>query len=224
MPMQGTAAHAEPTWGGVDCRYLSRTGGVSMKISLLSCLAVLPLAFAAHAQQPPATPARAPVAGPAAPKPAPGAAAVPATAPATQAVPAPAPALTPAQQAQLDTQNAEMSAAALRAAQWIDAGRIGELWDGASTVAKKAVPRDLFVRQVGADRARLGTLVSRGQPSISRVRYNVGAAVPEGVYVNVAYPTRFTNSPQPVRELVSFRLDEDNVWRMAGYSVRPPGT
>jgi len=212
--MQGTTTHAEPATGGVDCGHLFRSGGVPMKVSLLLCLAVLPLAFAAHAQPLPAPPARAPAATPPAPTPA----------PAAKAVPAAAPALSPAQQAQLDAQNAEMSAAALRAAQGIDAGRIGELWEGASVVAKKAVPRDVFVRQVGADRARLGALVSRGQPSISRVRYNVGAAVPEGVYVNVAYPTRFTNSPQPVRELVSFRLDEDKVWRMAGYSVRPPGT
>lgn len=171
-----------------------------MRMSLLICLSVLPLALAAQAQQPAAAP-------------------TPATPAGSSATP-----LGPAQQAQLDRQNAEMSAAALRAAQWVDAGRIGDVWDGASSVAKKAVPRDGFVRQVGADRARLGTLVSRGQPSISRVRYNVGAAVPEGVYVNVAFPTRFTNSPQPVRELVSFRLDEDKVWRMAGYSVRPPGT
>ena len=193
-----------------------------MKMSVLICLSVLSLARVAHAQQPAAAPVPTPASPTAGKPPATPPAASP---PATKAPPsATAPPLTAAQQAQLETQNAEMGAAALRAAQWVDAGRIGELWDGASPVAKKAVPRDGFVRQIGADRARLGPLVSRGQPSISRVRYSVGAAVPEGVYVNVAYPTRFTNSPQPVRELVSFRLDEDKVWRMAGYSVRPPGT
>ena len=44
--------------------------------------------------------------------------------------------------------------------------------------------------------------------------------VPEGLYINVSFPTRFAKAPQPVRELVSFRLDEDKTWRLAGYSLR----
>ncbi|GAB3061508.1 DUF4019 domain-containing protein [Stenotrophomonas tumulicola] len=136
---------------------------------------------------------------------------------------APAPALTPAQQAALEKQNAEMQQAALRVAQLVDGNRAGEAWDGASTVARKAQKRDEFLKIVGADRARLGALVGRGQPSISRVKYNGDATVPEGLYVSVTFPTRFANSAQPVRELVSFRLDEDQVWRLSGYSVRPPG-
>ena len=50
-----------------------------------------------------------------------------------------------------------------------------------------------------------------------------GAQVPEGLYINVSLPTRFSNSAQPVRELVSFRLDEDQVWRVSGYSIRTAG-
>ncbi|MGH8087118.1 MAG: DUF4019 domain-containing protein, partial [Stenotrophomonas sp.] len=65
-----------------------------------------------------------------------------------------------------------------------------------------------------------GALTSRGQPVVTRVKYGPGATVPEGLYINVSFPTRFANSAQPVRELVSFRLDEDRVWRLAGYSVR----
>lgn len=64
------------------------------------------------------------------------------------------------------------------------------------------------------------TAVSRGKPSITRVQYPAGASVPEGIYLNVSFPTRFANNAQPVRELVSFRLDEDKVWRASGYSVR----
>lgn len=147
------------------------------------------------------------------------AAARPASAP--PAAPA-APALTPAQQAQLAKQNAEMSQAALKAAQMVDANQLGELWDGASVVAKKAVTRDVFVRQVGSERARLGALAGRGAATVTRVQYGPGAQVPEGLYVNVSFPTRFANAPQPVRELVSFRLDEDRVWRLSGYSLRMP--
>ena len=169
-------------------------------------LSLLPMT--ALAQSPaPATPAPAP----ARPAPAAAAAAKPATA---------APVLTAAQQAQVQKQDADMSAAALMAAQLVDSNRAGELWDGASAVARRAVPKAAFVSQLAADRTRLGAMNGRGQPTITRVKYAAGAAVPEGLYINVSFPTRFANSTQPVRELVSFRFDEDQTWRLAGYSLR----
>ncbi|MFV7453802.1 DUF4019 domain-containing protein [Stenotrophomonas maltophilia] len=177
-----------------------------MKRALL-LLSLLPLTALAQAPAP-ATPAPAP----ARPAPASPAAAKPAT--------AGAPALTAAQQAQVQKQDAEMGAAALKAAQLVDANRAGELWDGASAVARRAVPKAAFVSQLTTERARLGALAGRGQPTITRVKYSAGAAVPEGLYINVNFPTRFANSAQPVRELVSFRFDEDQVWRLTGYSLR----
>ncbi|HEL2957775.1 MULTISPECIES: DUF4019 domain-containing protein [Stenotrophomonas] len=174
---------------------------------VLLLLSLLPLTALAQAPAP-ATPAPAP----ARPAPASPAAAKPAT--------AGAPALTAAQQAQVQKQDAEMGAAAVKAAQLVDANRAGELWDGASAVARRAVPKAAFVSQLASERARLGALAGRGQPTITRVKYNAGAAVPEGLYINVSFPTRFANSAQPVRELVSFRFDEDHVWRLAGYSLR----
>lgn len=171
---------------------MPRTAVLLVSLSLVAALA--------QAQQP--------AAAPAAPRPA--------------AAPSAAPALTPAQQAQLAKQNAEMGQAALKAAQLVDANQAGQLWDGASVVAKKAVARDAFVKQVGSERARLGALAGRGAGTVTRVKYGPGAQVPEGLYVNVSFPTRFANAPQPVRELVSFRLDEDKVWRLSGYSLRMP--
>jgi len=129
------------------------------------------------------------------------------------------PALTPAQQAELAKQNAEMIQAAQRVLQMVDAGQLPQLWDGASAVAKRAVTRDNFASQVAAQRKRLGAVAGRGAAAVTRVRYNAGASVPEGLYVSVSFPTRFANAPQPVRELVSFRLDEDRIWRLAGYSL-----
>ncbi|CRX66854.1 unnamed protein product [Stenotrophomonas maltophilia] len=174
---------------------------------VLLLLSLLPLTALAQAPAP-ATPAPAP----ARPAPTSPAAAKPAT--------AGAPALTAAHQAQVQKQDAEMGAAALKAAQLVDANRAGELWDGASAVARRAVPKATFVSQLAAERTRLGALAGRGQPTITRVKYSPGAAVPEGLYINVSFPTRFANSVQPVRELVSFRFDEDQVWRLAGYSLR----
>jgi hypothetical protein len=147
----------------------------------------------------------------------------PAAAPpaATPGARAPAtPAIAPAQQAQLAKQDADMTRAAQQVAQLVDAQQAGQVWDGASAVARKAVTREAFANSVNGDRNKLGALVSRGKPSITRVQYPAGAAVPEGIYLNVSFPTRFANNAQPVRELVSFRLDEDKVWRASGYSVR----
>ncbi|KAF1055591.1 MAG: hypothetical protein GAK43_00386 [Stenotrophomonas maltophilia] len=174
-----------------------------MKRSVLLLSLLLPLPLQVFAQAPPpATPAPAPA----------------------RPAPATPPALNSAQQAQVQQQDAEMSAAAIRVAQMVDAHRAAELWDGASAVTRKAVNKQAFVSQLDADRGRLGALVGRGEPGVTRVKYNAGAAVPEGLYINVSFPTRFAGSAQPVRELVSFRFDEDKVWRLAGYSVRAPGT
>ncbi|MCL1530253.1 DUF4019 domain-containing protein [Xanthomonas nasturtii] len=148
------------------------------------------------------------------------AAAQPAAAAAAPGTPSAQPALSAAQQAQLTKQNSEMTQAALRVAQMVDGNQIASLWDGASSVAKAAVKRDAFVSQIGAERSRLGSVVGRGQGSVTRVKYGPGAQVPEGLYVNVSFPTRFAKAQQPVRELVSFRLDEDKTWRLAGYSLR----
>lgn len=172
--------------------------GVSMQIRTLVialCLVAAPVAFA---QQPSSQVQRA------APRPQ-----------TTQA-----PALTPQQQAALTKQNSDMTKAAQQVIGLVDANRTGEVWDGASTVMKGSVTRDEFVKQLNIERNRLGAAQTRGQAAVTRSQFPAGAQVPQGFYINVATPTKFANAPQPVRELVSFRLDEDKVWRVSGYSLR----
>lgn len=130
---------------------------------------------------------------------------------------------TPAMREAIEKQDRQMEAAAREVARLVDSGQAGQVWDGASAVTRRQVARGQFVEGVQQDRQRLGELVSRGQASIGRVQYAEGAAVPAGTYLNVSFATRFANSAQPVRELVSFRLDEDKVWRVSGYSLRAVG-
>ncbi|WP_295949504.1 DUF4019 domain-containing protein [uncultured Xanthomonas sp.] len=194
---------------------------MSLSISVPFRLTLVLLALVAGAASaqtaPPAssapTPTTAPPAAPAAPAAAPAAVPKPAPRHAGPAAPAPGP---------LAKQDAQMAQAGLRAAQLVDAGRTGELWDGASVVAKKAVTRAVFVREIDAARARLGALLGRGVASVARVQYAAGSQVPPGTYVNISFPSRFANAPQPVRELVSLRLDEDKTWRLVGYHVAMP--
>ncbi|TDK25044.1 DUF4019 domain-containing protein [Luteimonas aestuarii] len=131
-----------------------------------------------------------------------------------------APQLTEEQQAQLARQDAEMSQAALQVMQLVDANRIGEIWDGASPVMQQAVSKDDFVRQITSDRTALGAVSGRANPQVSRTQGEAGGPVPEGLYINVQSETTFANQPQPVRELVSFRLDDDRTWRVSGYTLR----
>ena len=132
---------------------------------------------------------------------------------------APAAQLTAAQKAQLEKQNAQMATASLQIAQMVDQNQIGQVWDNASTVAKQTNPRAEFVQMVGADRAKLGAVKTRQLGPIGRVQ-STGGKLPPGLYINVNYATQFANSGKPVRELISFHLDSDNVWRIAGYTLR----
>lgn len=166
--------------------------------SLLACVGT------AAAQQPQAQPAR------------------PAAAPAARpAQPAQAqPTLTPQQRAALAKQDVDTTQAATQVLGLVDANRIAEVWEGASPTMKRLVTKDDFIKQVTIDRNRLGAPASRGKAVVSRSQFNAGGQVPAGLYINVNFPTKFAKAPQPVRELVSFRLDEDKVWRVSGYSLR----
>lgn len=128
--------------------------------------------------------------------------------------------LTAEQQAQLVRQDAEMTNAAQQVVQLIDSNRMGEVWDLSTNVVKQILPRESFVQQVGNDRAQLGAPTERGPAVVTRTQFQDGGEVPAGLYINIAFPTRFANSAEPVRELVSFRLDEDQIWRVSGYSLR----
>ena len=139
---------------------------------------------------------------------------------ATPAPAAQAQQLTAEQQAQVARHDAEMSGAAAQVIQLMDQGKSAEIWDGASPVAKAVVNRQDFVTQIAADRTRLGAPTERKQVAVTRAAYAAGGAVPAGDYLNVVFATRFANAAEPVRELVSFHLDEDKTWRGSGYSVR----
>lgn len=151
---------------------------------------------------------------------APAQAARPATAPAARPAAQQQPQLTAEQRAALAKQDADMTRGAQQVLALVDANRVGEVWDGASPTMKRVVTKDEFVKQVTIDRNRLGAAASRGQAVVSRSQFAAGGQVPAGLYINVNFPTKFAKAPQPVRELVSFHLDDDKTWRVSGYSLR----
>jgi hypothetical protein len=116
-------------------------------------------------------------------------------------------------------QNQQVEQAALQVAKMVDQNDVPQIWDGASPVAKQIVSRDAFVHGVDADRQTVGVPVTR---NLVRLTYSEsdGRKAPPGLFANVAFATRFANEKQLVRELVSFHLDSDHVWRVSGYTLR----
>jgi ATPase subunit of ABC transporter with duplicated ATPase domains len=130
-----------------------------------------------------------------------------------------APALTAQQQAQMTKQNQQMAQNSLQIARMIDNGQAGAVWDQASSVAKQSSSRGDFVDQVTADRAEVGKAGERKLAAITRTQ-SKGGEVPAGQYINVSYATQFSKGQKPVRELISYHLDNDRVWRLTGYTLR----
>lgn len=120
-----------------------------------------------------------------------------------------------------DVQPNELVQGGLQAVQMIDQNKIGELWDGATAAARKRVTRAEFASQVGKARAPLGAVQQRTWVVINRQVVADNDADLAGQYVSVEYEARFANKANAtVRELVTFHLDSDQVWRFSGYVLR----
>jgi len=122
-------------------------------------------------------------------------------------------------QAQLARQGEQMMQAGWQVMHLIDAGLIAPIWDEASTAMKAQISREAFINTISGERARLGAVVERSRPEVTRSHSDGSGGVPEGFYINVVATTRFLNQSESVSELVSFRFDEDQAWRVTGYSL-----
>lgn len=129
--------------------------------------------------------------------------------------------LTPEQRAAIQKRNETLVKYANQILAMIDNGQIGEVWDQASEVAKKAVTRDKFVDAVKAARAKLGAAKGRKIVAMYQSTSDGKKQLPAGTYVNIRYQSQFADSTQPAVELVSFHLDSDQRYRLSGYTVGP---
>ncbi|RZL64128.1 MAG: DUF4019 domain-containing protein [Variovorax sp.] len=120
-----------------------------------------------------------------------------------------------------EVEASDMVRGGLQVIQMVDQGRTGELWDGAAPGARKRVTRSQFIAQIGQARQPLGAAQQRTWVAINRQVVDNADADLAGQYVSVEYETRFANKTNgTVRELVSFHLDRDSVWRFIGYVLR----
>ncbi|MEL1265897.1 DUF4019 domain-containing protein [Pseudoxanthomonas putridarboris] len=105
---------------------------------------------------------------------------------------------------------------ALQVAGMIDAGHVGELWDGASSVTKRATQRQPFVEGITKMRKAQGAVAGRGWTAVRRQQLAGTDQVPAGNYVSVELAAQVAGN-KLLRELVTFRVDEDGVMRFSGY-------
>jgi len=120
-----------------------------------------------------------------------------------------------------EVEASDMVRGGMQVIQMIDQGKAGELWDGATPAARKRVTRNDFTTQIARSRAPIGAPQMRIWVSVSRQIVADADGDTAGQYVSVEYETRFANKPDgTLRELVSFHLDSDRVWRFSGYALK----
>lgn len=102
--------------------------------------------------------------------------------------------------------------------QQIDGGQVGWVWDNASPVMKTQVSKEQFGGRSLERRRGFTAIGDRVWVTVSRNRFPKAAppAPPEGFYANVVFTTPGATG-ESLSELVSFRLESDNKWRVTGY-------
>jgi hypothetical protein len=107
--------------------------------------------------------------------------------------------------------------ASLRMALALDAGHGQQVWRGASAAVKDQLSCEDFARAVAERRQAMGTVRRRDWYVVSRtVSTGTGSdELPAGIYACSEFEVTF-DGDRTGREVVSFRLDEDGVWRFVG--------
>lgn len=101
----------------------------------------------------------------------------------------------------------------------IDRYEMAMVWNSASPVMKSSTPEDTFVASIAPRRALLGSIRNREWMAVMRVPIpEQSGALPAGQYVSVRFATAGTNG-RVMEEVVSFRKDTDNQWRLVGYTL-----
>lgn len=102
----------------------------------------------------------------------------------------------------------------------VDAGEYAKSYDEVAQAFKNVVTQDQWVAALTQSRGQLGAVQTR---NLTGERYTTQLPnAPAGEYVVTQHETVFANAPgQIMLELTSVMLEDDGVWRVAGYFVQP---
>ncbi len=113
--------------------------------------------------------------------------------------------------------------AAMQLVSSIDRFDIATVWDKASPIMQSRVPKAQFIADTAQQRARLGTVQTRDWLSVGRlVVSKAGGSLPVGQYLTVRLNSAGQNGRMD--EILSFHLDTDRQWRLAGYALVASGS
>lgn len=114
-----------------------------------------------------------------------------------------------------------MLTAGIKVLQLIDQGLASELWPHVSSIVKTKITPENFAKGIYSLRRPLGNVLQRQWLNISQHQSLANDVdIPAGLYVDVTFLTSFEGR-SAIEEHVTFVLDSDNVWRIAGYVINP---
>jgi hypothetical protein len=111
--------------------------------------------------------------------------------------------------------------AARRIAELLDGGHAAALWTKASLEARNRLSGQDFAEGVRQLRTQAGIIGERRQwVRLSQANLPASETSKGGVYGTVVFEIALDDD-RFVHELLTFRRDEDDTWRFAGYSLQP---
>jgi len=111
----------------------------------------------------------------------------------------------------------EATAAAAQFLDLLDAGEYERSWQISASLMKEKVTQEEWVDKLTRIRSISGPLLERTQ---KRMSFNTAAKdSPEGEYILMFFDSSF-EVQKSAKEQVTLMLEEDNVWRVAGYFVK----
>ncbi|AKM08173.1 DUF4019 domain-containing protein [Pelagerythrobacter marensis] len=110
--------------------------------------------------------------------------------------------------------------AALHIVAAVDRYEMGDIWDKSSPIMQASIARDRFVGNTAQQRAMLGAVSNREWRAIMRVVISPSdnGPLPPGRYMSIRFATA-GQSGITMEEVVSFHLDTDGQWKLAGYTI-----
>lgn len=117
-----------------------------------------------------------------------------------------------------DPEKAEgATAAAMQFLTLVDADKFEQSWEDTADLLKKKISRKDWNENLAKARGALGPVIERAQEGI---KYSSEAKdSPEGDYIVLIFESRF-QAADDITETVTVMLEEDGVWRVAGYYVQ----
>ncbi|AIF48484.1 DUF4019 domain-containing protein [Dyella japonica] len=120
--------------------------------------------------------------------------------------------------AQADLDPGHFVDAAFKALAAVESGQAGLVWDMASPVMKSATTRVAFIDSEAMHASANGQLATRQWFSINRNRIDGNSGdkhIPPGSYLTVLF-VGSNKAGQTLQQNVTFALDSDGIWRLAG--------